>query len=197
MAGTTIIVSHADRATPALRGLHRAFELPEIRAAIGGGVRRELRNHFRRLDVEKPNKLGGARTNFYGRAVQAVQMPEITPEGVRVGIAHQGLRQRFYGGAIVPVASRYLAIPVHPEAHGKRPREFRDLVLVTSRAGQAVLMRPQGDGKFGEAFYVLKKRVVQKPNAGVLPRSEVLSRAAVAAADDQARIILAREGGQP
>jgi hypothetical protein len=192
MAGSTLEVRIEDAATPALRGLTRAFSRRDIRAAAGGAVRRELRNHFRRLDVEKPNKLGGARTNFYGRAVQAVQMPEITPEGVRVAIAHQGLRQRYYGGTIVARSSKYLTIPVHPLAHGKRAREFADLVLVKSRAGQAMLVRKGADEEKGEVFYLLKKRVTQKADPSVLPKVEVLSRAALAAAEDHAAVIIAR-----
>lgn len=188
-----VTIDHRDAATPSLQRLKGAMKRPEIRSAIGGAVRRDLRNYFRKLDQERPNRLGGRRTNFYGRAVQAVQMPEITAEGVRVGINHVGLRQRYLGGTIVPRAARSLTIPVHPLAYGRRAREFDDLEYVRTRAGEGVLIRPGAEGEEGEVFYALKRRVTQRPDPTVLPRMDDLSRSALAAANDQAAIILERE----
>lgn len=187
----------ADLATPALVRLGTGVRGPEIKAAMGGAVRRELRRHLRDLDTKKANKLGGARTNFYGRAAAAVQVPRVTSDGVTVSINHLGLAQRFFGGEIeAQPGGPLLTIPVNPAAHGRRAREFDDLEFVPSGpepAAQALLVRKQPGSDFGEVFYVLKQRVVQEPDPEVLPGDDVIVPAVMAAIEAQAKVIAARK----
>lgn len=191
-------ITLADLATPALVRLGNGVRGPEIRAAMGGALRRELRNHLRGLDRKKANKMGGERTNFYGRAAAAVQVPVVTSEGVTVSINHLGLAQRYFGGTIeAKPGGPLLTIPVNPAAYGRRAGEFNDLSFIlsgpeNSPAAQALLVRKEPGRAFGEVFYVLKRSVEQEPDPDVLPNEAVLVPAIKAAIEAQAKVILAR-----
>lgn len=173
------------------RGIQPQQLFPRIR-----GVARNLtRTHLARLDKSRPNRLGGNRTHFWEGAANATTAT-VTPEGVVITIAKQGMRQRFSGGTIragvnisrvtgKPIV--YLAIPARAEAHGKRPGEFGSaLEFAITDQGPALVRkrdefkevgkrRKDGTKKQkqvageGEVVFWLRKRVTQRPDSTVIP----------------------------
>lgn len=64
------------------------------------------------------------------------------------------------GGEIRPVDAKALAIPIHPDAKGKSPRDFDDLVYIKRDGANPLLIREAGRGKNRvDLMYVLVKRV--------------------------------------
>lgn len=198
-------IKFADAATPALQRLVLLVQQPALRAALGGGIAKTARTHLRRLERERANKLGGKRTNFYGRAAKAVQRPEVTPTGVVVSINQRGLAQRYFGGDIEPGPGKeWLAIPARAEAYGQRPRdrEQDDLHFVLFRAGLAALVQNEQTSlrdrseSGGGIFYWLVKQVHQEADPTVLPSHEEFATAAVAAGDAHLATLTARAQGK-
>ncbi len=161
---------------------------------VGGIAQRLTQRHLRRLDRERPNQLGGRRTNFYGKAARGTFFT-VAPEGVVVTVGQQGMRQRFAGGVITPVKARFLTIPATAEAHGKRAGEFSDLkfavipgqglALVRRQATQTKVVKTKQLGRFKaaditnaslqttggglEVIFWRRKRVTQRPDPTVIP----------------------------
>ncbi|MBI1939180.1 MAG: HK97 gp10 family phage protein [Ignavibacteriales bacterium] len=52
-----------------------------------------------------------------------------------------------FGGDIRPVDAGALTIPIHPDAKGKRAKDFKDLVLIQRKQGNPLLVRVVGKGK--------------------------------------------------
>lgn len=159
-----------DTATPLLKRLRGAVVGTRANVVVGRAVAELWRNHLYAKDRTEPNRLGGGRTHFYAKAADAISFRAGKNQVVVVS-SHRGLRQRFLGGPIVAKPGKALAIPVHPKAHGKSPREFGDLFLLKTGRGKgatAILAQDKGRSKL-EVFYVLKKRVDQKGDPTVLP----------------------------
>jgi hypothetical protein len=153
-------------------------------------VANTLRKHFSKLDRQRPNRLGGTRTHFYGQVRRSVQQPVLLGgDGVKVSIPHVGIAQRYFGGKIEAKDDGWITVPASTETHGKSAREFDDLDFVLFRPDLAALVqREQSDLATGETtgdgvFYWLKKEVEQKEDKSVLPTDEDLQTAAVAAGE--------------
>ncbi|MES2692785.1 MAG: hypothetical protein V4773_04875 [Verrucomicrobiota bacterium] len=113
-----------------------------------------------------------------------------------VTIDHVGIRQRRYGGPIVPKAGKkYLTLPAQPKAYGKSAREFGDLAFglaldergalrpaLVRRASTATTLsrRKRKDGSLsvavnredlqrGQVMFWLRRRVNQGADPSVLP----------------------------
>lgn len=194
-----------------LRRLRGAIDPARLSPAAGRAVRNVVRDHLFRLNQERPNQLGGKRTNFYtgaGRATQFVMQGDIAV----VSINQVGIRQRFFGGTIRPKTAKYLTIPVHPNAHGKRAREF-DLEVVFGEGGKPIALATKGTlrrevtqtrsgnirsrnvGRRGEIYYRLVRQVVQQPDVSVLPRPDQTYGAAISAINTEVDRATGR-GGQ-
>jgi len=200
-----IAIEIEDNASPAFLRVAAAVQEPDVRKVMGRAIATELRRHFSRLDQERPNRLGGKRTHFYGEVRRAVQQPELVAgDGVKVAIDHVGIAQRYFGGTITPEKSGgWLTIPARSEAHGMRAREFDDLHFVFFRAGLAALVQNEQTSLGGRVhgsvtargrrkkqtigggiFYWLKKSVTQRGDKSVLPDEASLQSAALDAAGD-------------
>lgn len=172
-----------------------------LRQQIGGNLQRVTQDALSRKDAT-PNRLGGIRTNFYGKAAQSTFF-SLTGDGIVVTISKEGIRQRIEGGVIRPVNTTWLAIPVVPEAHGKRPREFGNLKFIPIHEALALLVAKAGgqDGRravekngkrrnvksqvdAGETMFVLKKKVTQAGEADILPSDQAYDQAISGAVDD-------------
>ena len=67
-----------------------------------------------------------------------------------------------YGCEITPKKSKYLTVPIHPKAKGKKAGEFKDLICIESKNGNKFLIRRIKKGKFKgsvEFLYWLTKSV--------------------------------------
>jgi hypothetical protein len=178
----TINITALGDLAPAIEQLKARVSSQGAATLAGHAVAEEWRQHLYEKDRNEPNKLGGARTHFYGRAADSIFF-RAKPSEIRVTAVQRGLRQRFQGGKIVPRNARMLTIPVHPRAHGRRAGEFADLELIKSGQGRgATLMLARITGKsVMEVYYVLKPSVFQKADPTVMPQSERIATAGLSA----------------
>jgi hypothetical protein len=200
-----------DTARPALNRLQGALRPEQLNPVIGRAVVNVYRGHLLRINRERPNQLGGKRTNFYAQAGRGTNFT-VDPDGITVSIASVGIAQRFYGGVIRPKASKFLTIAVHPAAHGKRAREM-DLEVVFGEAGRPIALATKSTravqltqnkrgqlvrkmiGRRGEIMFLLKKSVTQNPDPTVLPRTDEVAGAAIIAVNDSVDRAIKRQGG--
>lgn len=194
-------INITDRATPLLLRVRGAVQGGRLANAMGRGASNEVQGHLFRLNAERPNRLGGRRTNFYAQAARSTHYTA-EPGAITVSVSHVGIRQRFEGGRIRPVTKKYLTIPATAEAHGKRAGEFPDLqfailggrpCLVRARQTRLKLGGRRKDGSRAirgvlsttgtEVLYWLVREVNQKPDPSVLPSKDVIARSAIAAGE--------------
>ncbi|HMJ92341.1 MAG TPA: hypothetical protein VK530_21140 [Candidatus Acidoferrum sp.] len=165
-----------DTARPAARALaERARNpLPGLNIAARA-LANGLKSHFRAKN-QTPNRLGGARSNYWLGVAQAVNAPQQTgPNSVAVAISHPSFNQKVYGGTIRAKAAKSLTIPIHPDAHGRRASVLeRALGLKLFRVKDALAARG-ADGKL-TFYYALKQSVTQKPDPSALPPESEMQR---------------------
>jgi hypothetical protein len=170
----------------------------EVAAVAGRAVAGMLREHLFDLDAERPNKMGGARTHFFGDCARSVQNPEVEGNAAVIAINQVGLAQRWLGGIIRPVTATLLAIPARAEAYGKAPGEFNDLEFVPTGKGRGMLVQAMqtqvSTGNFGHkiktneryktttvgalVMFWLVDEVNQAPDPTVMPTDEEMGEAA-------------------
>ena len=186
-----LLITATDTAGPAAKRVGALLAPARLNPVIGRSVNETVRHHLVSKNAASPNKLGGRRTNFYGQAARATNFKVLSDSEILISIPQVGIAQRYYGGTIRPKSGKYLTIPVHPAAHGKRAREF-DLEIVFGLNGQPVALatkkvsesrtRQSKSGKitrtnvtrFGEIYYKLVRSVTQAPDPNVLPKPEVI-----------------------
>lgn len=177
-----ILINAANAAGPAARRVSAVMAPARLNHVIGRSVNETVRHHLISLNSARPNKLGGRRTNFYSQAARATNFRVVSDTEILISIPHVGIAQRFYGGTIRAKAGRFLTIPVHPAAHGKRAREF-DLDVVFGLKGQPVALATKRTvagrsgrqiSAIGEIYYKLARSVTQKADPNVLPKQAVV-----------------------
>lgn len=144
----------------------------------GRAVANQIRKHLTEQNA-KPNKLGGARTNFYDEVRQATGNPELEGDGVSITIADPRFALQVYGGDVVAKEKAALTIPLHALAHGRRVSVFEDTTGIDlfRPKGKNVLMgMHEGEVK---AFYALVKRVTVRKNPNALPTQDAMDAVAV------------------
>ena len=138
-----------DGATARLRQLAQKGDnlLAPVTRIIGSTVKA----HLVRLNAQRPNALGGKRTNYWARAARATAMD---PAAGTVTITRRGFRYQVKGGTIrasgrlsmvtgKPITR--LAIPIHAKAHGMNPSELGPLFVLRGKdENRAYLARTQG-----------------------------------------------------
>lgn len=211
----------SDLASPAVRNLGSGLEPAKINQIVGPAARDATQRHFQQLNRERPNQLGGRRTNYYLGAADKTSFA-IDGDVVIISIAQIGIRLRYYGGTVTAgkgissfsgKPTRFLTIAVHPKAHGKRASEF-DLELVYNHNGEPVALatkplqgpvpvRQKGKrkisraiaGRSGEIYYVLKRSVTHKPDPSVLPAPDRIYGAVISNLSAYTQRLIARSGG--
>lgn len=218
MAGTFAFTIR-DGASPTLRLL-----IADVRNAASAskaaarGVANKLRSHFRNLDAERPNKRGFDRLHFWSQVRRSVGNPVQVGDMASVTIAHVAFRQKLDGGTIRPgPGKQFLTIPEHPDAYGKRAREFSGLnfayaedpenpgtvrpALVAQRAVSTLIRFAKKKFKAVASelgltpMYWLVRQVTQRPTPGALPTEQELQDATLFGAEEWARNITARANG--
>jgi hypothetical protein len=216
MSGVTV---RLDEATPLLERVKSeaaARGLALVAARAVGGL---VKEHLYGLDVQR-HRYGN---HFYRQAGDSVTTGA-APQGAVVSITQTGFRQRLFGGVITAKNVRYLTIPVAPEAHGHRAREFNDLDFAMAYDAELDCLRPalvrrastlikhrrvktKGVVTFKasaiatlmpQVMYWLVRSVEQQPDSTVLPHGEQMSAVAVRTIEGRlARLALrsARSGG--
>lgn len=190
-------LSLTDQVSPTGRALAGALAPKQLNPVIGRSAVGAFRKHLFEVNRTRPNALGGTRTGFYASAARGTSF-EATGDGVTLTVASVGIRQRVLGGTIRPTRAKFLTIPAAPEAHGKRAREFGNLVVVFGPGGRPIALatpettvpvtrggRRGGSAlgttrqRAGKILFRLVKSVTQRPDPTVIP-SEAAVQAGVA-----------------
>ena len=208
-----------DTATPVMRALQRGLLPRVINPIVGAAARDATQGHFEELNRERPNKLGGRRTNFYLKVRDKTSF-KVLEDGVVVSMAERGISLRYYGGTVKPRGInpqtgkpiRFLTIPVHPRAHGKRASEF-DLELVYNHNGVPVALATKSTvgvqvkqtktgkvtkraiGRRGEIMFLLKRSVTQQADPSILPAPDRIYGAALSNLSAHVDRLIARQEG--
>ncbi len=159
------------------------------RLASAAGVQ-VWKRHLQSKYTGRLNKLGGPSTGYWRKVYDSVH-PVETSAGVDIIASGTGLKQKFYGGTVVPSGRasevtgkpiRNLTIPVNPRAHGKSIKDlggkakfyivplygggYNSTAGVFFRSG-----RTSGKRRSDPLYYVLKKRVTIKLDIDIVPSS--------------------------
>lgn len=189
--GVTVEV---DNASPALARVQSWLNSDGPQKIAGYEGQRLVREHLGNLDYERANRLGGPRTHYYGSARKATTFYQ-EADYVVVNIAQVGMALHYYGGIVqaganvsfaTGMATKYLTIPVDPEAHGHTASDF-DLVLLWGRNGPYGLALAERTEKMtlhgglrvttrpGKMMFSLRKEVDIQPDKSVLPEPSMMA----------------------
>jgi len=191
-------------ATEALR--NRMADRVALNATVETAAALTVRRHLTQNYASKLNKLGGASTGYWRRAIEGTTS-DSNAEGATVAINQIGIRLKWSGGTITAGQSgrvseitgkvpKFLTIPVHPAAHGKTIADFggkEGTYIVPfgaggglkeggSNAGAGVFRKTGGNRTDTDPLYwVLKRSVMIKPDKQILPPLEAVSQEITAA----------------
>jgi hypothetical protein len=182
-----------DKTTPVLTGLlDHLTDLTELHRHLAVDLAEGTRRHIRQAAQTRhttAERLGSRPTGYLSKAAETVEASG-DADGVSVRVAGPIFKRVSGPVTITPREKKYLTIPVHADAvgkkaqehwwrkdppkrprKGKRPRLIQGLVLIRSKAGNLLLARPNGDGSI-TPYYVLKTSVTLPQDEGLLPSPE-------------------------
>jgi hypothetical protein len=146
--------------------------------ALGRRLARELQGHFRERN-RTPNRLGGARTNFWNTVAGATALTEVTDAGAVVSIAERRFRIHLFGGTVRPTGGRkWLTIPLVAEAHGRRVSQYEadtGRKLFIPKGGRVLMEKT--DERTVRAVYALRRQATVPKDERALPPMRDLARA--------------------
>ena len=179
--------------------------LEHLNNVLGRAAFHVVRDHLRDRNLTVPTPVGAPKSNYYGRAADGTSFT-IDPGGATVsisGIEAPGIALHYYGGTVKPGVNpssatgkptKYLTIPVSPEAYGHPASDFDDLVMLWGRNGpwglarksltkkQLRLIKSRGytgesltGDSAGELMYILVKEATIQPNPEVLPDEDEIT----------------------
>lgn len=194
MSAQIRIVVVADEATPALNQLAYKLGRRVVHEAIGAAMLNVVRTHFDRR-AQEPNKMGAPSTGFWSRISNGCSSAATDNEAVVTIPAP--ILQKVNGGWIRPVNGQAIAFPISPLSYGKSARGMRDgggtkYIPIKSKKNPdvvGVIRSIDGQKVLGEALFLVMKRVYQPKDPNALPPMEKIAKAAIAAAEEQARIL--------
>jgi hypothetical protein len=204
-----------DLATPGLQRVRGGLAPAQLNPVVGRAAANATKEHFIALNRERPNALGGTRTNYYLGAARGTSY-RVVEDGVIISIAQVGIAQRYYGGTIRRRLAKFLTIPARAEAHGKRASEFPDLIVLWRRRGglrepyalaravsTQIGFRRSADGsrtisnrgvQGGEIIFWLKREVTQSPDPSVAPAPDKIYGAVISNVTAHVERLAARAG---
>ena len=133
-----------DYLQPALIGLLARLRPERVAAHVGPRLLRHFQRHLR---ANGQNARGYPTTHFWTRAADATFW-DPSPDGLVISIHQLGVRQRLYGGPIIPQTAGALTIPISPVSYGHRAREFPNTFLLKTQSGCYIVQRtgaPSGE----------------------------------------------------
>lgn len=208
-------LSLTDQVSPTGRALAGALVPAQLFPVIGRSAVGTFRKHLFEVNRTRPNALGGTRTGFYASAARGTSF-ETTGDGVTLTVASVGIRQRVLGGTIRPKTAKFLTIPVAPEAHGKRAREFGNLVVVFGPGGRPIALatpavniiqyrkKRKSQERIGKSLgrragtilFRLVKSVTQRPDPTVIPSQAAVQAGVTKDAGAYLDRLIARRGAK-
>jgi len=161
-----------ENASPLLQRLNQTLsDRSELNKYLAGGQEALWREHVLAVAPSRhatADRLGARRTGHLERASQLIEARGAT-NGVDITFPRStGLQRAFGPITITPRNSRYLTLPVHPLAYGRRAGEFAELfALRVGLRGTLVLARRIRGSKQLETLYLLVKKVEQPQDRGL------------------------------
>lgn len=148
-------------------GLHEAIATNALRFVKNFGAEKSQSEH-RTADA-----LGAKRTGHLERAYRSIESGFDQVSARLLVPRSSRLRAAFGSYTLRPVnGSKYLTIPVHPDAYGKRAREFTNLVAL--RVGpKKNLILARIDGDEVETMFFLTEKVEIREDATLIPFREI------------------------
>jgi hypothetical protein len=164
-----------DQATPMLEATRAKIAPATVNKVVARSGQNFVRKHFTHLNSTRANAMGGKRTNFYTQAARGTSS-SVDANGANVSVNQVGIRQRIFGGTILPKKGKWLTIPARAEAYGRRASEFQDLKFgyaedERGRERPALVRDSKSKEFWGEedAMFWLVPKVVQKADPTVMP----------------------------
>lgn len=118
---------------------------------------------------------GRQKTRFSDNAATGWGITSVTGSGANIANKAIGLAHKVTGGTITAKRTKFLTIPIIPQAHGRRAKQFvNDIGPLFAAKGCLMWKKP--DGTITPA-YALKKSVTHKPWPGALPPDETIAQA--------------------
>lgn len=189
--GLSIDVS--DKATPFLEKMHATLaEREDIMGGIGAAVQNLCRDYVigqQPARHETAFALGADPTGFLGFAAEAISVDPPSPDEVVINFAHPWFSRVGHDVDIYPGdGHKYLALPIAPEAYGKRlqgnfPGGF---FFSTKNGGLFYGMKTPGHGEMLSPLYVLVTEVHQTQDRSRLPEDAAIEAKAIDTLRDQA-----------
>ena len=179
----------SDDVTPFLTRLNAALsDRTGINASIAVQEEELFRTYVSAVSSRRhqtANRLGATPTGHLERASQSIE-GHGSADGVTVSFPRSTGLQRAFGDVVItPTRSKFITIPVHAAAYGKRAREFGDLIaLRVGSRGTLILARRLRGQETLETMYVLVKKVRQPQDRQLLPDDKAILQAAELGAKD-------------
>jgi hypothetical protein len=116
------------------------------------------------LNLSLPTHGAGRKSSGFGNMVsEGWNVAEADANGFTLNNGFGLLSHKITGGTITPKSGKFLTIPLVPEAHGVRARDFPGKTFFAGRAIMETM--PSGDVR---PVYALVKSVTQKPVKGAM-----------------------------
>ena len=133
------------------------------------------------LNKSLPTHGAGRKSSGFGNKVtEGWNVSGADATGFTLNNGAPWLSHKITGGTLTPKSGKYLTIPLVPEAHGVRARDYQG---ETFFAGRAIMERmPNGEDR---PVYALVKKVTQKPTKGALAPEETYLKPALASIQSQ------------
>lgn len=125
---------------------------------------------------------GRQKTRFADNITTGWSVGKVTGSGANIRNNTIGLAHKVTGGTITAKRVKFLTIPLIPQAHGRRARDFASGIGKLF-AAKGCLMWKKPDGTIIPA-YALKKSVTHKPWTGALPPDATIAKEFAEAALD-------------
>ena len=135
---------------------------------LGGHIVRRISKSFPRLPRGQASQPGQPPAR-HRRGLAVFSDVRRDGEELHVGSPDVQAEILHAGGDIVPKTARALAVPIHRDAYGKRPRDIPGLVPIPARPGQepedrGILARVTGKDKALTPMFALRARVRIRPH---------------------------------
>lgn len=213
-----------DTARPLTQRLQAQLRPIYLNQIVGAAATEATKRHYEQLNRERPNALGGARTNYFLGAADNTSFTTDNVDGsVIVSVRQIGLRLKYYGGTVTAgkaisaftgKPTRFLTIPVNPKAHGHRASEF-DLELVYNHNGVPVALATKSTlgvqlkatktgkvtrrtiGRRGEIMFLLRRSITVQADPSILPAPDRIYGAVISNVNAHVDRIVARANPAP
>lgn len=169
-----------DKVTDTLIAAHAELQRPEaLLLPVARQGANLLRRHYRKLEMNAPNKLGGPRQHWWRQVGESVHNPVlVSPSMASIEITQPGVALRLHGGTVNAKPGKALAVPINRMSYGIWARDWgsqhpdRPLFKIKGPRG-VYLAAKAGEGSSRLlVLYKLLRQVEIPPDSRVLPPAQ-------------------------